>query len=52
MQSIKKTEGDQLGSRWTEKQGTEDEDLEKAVVTVPDKGKSSNMRRNNNVNWL
>lgn len=34
------------------KQETEDEDLEKAMITVPDDGKSSNRRRNNNANWL
>lgn len=34
------------------KQETEDEDLEKAMITVPDVGKSSNRRRNNNANWL
>lgn len=30
----------------------EEEDLEEAMVTTPDVGKSSNGRRNNNVNWL
>lgn len=34
------------------KQETEDGDLEKAMVTVPDVGKRSNRRRNSNANWL